>query len=111
MVETIEKMKIMNVAQELHPVLSLKETAMLMKIAKVTLSVGGTIALLILAHQKLIVAENFNAKIWFYLKRLLWANTSASLVYTMFIALEEFLKYTSRDMMKEKKCIFLLSFK
>ena len=58
MAETIEKMEIMNVAQEVHPVLSLKETAILMIIAKVTLSVGRTIALLILAHQKLIVANH-----------------------------------------------------
>ena len=66
MAETIEKMEIMNVAQEVHPVLSLKETAILMIIAKVTLSVGRTIALLILAHQKLIVANHFNTKIWFH---------------------------------------------
>ena len=66
MAKTIEKMEIMNVAQELHPVLSLKETAILMNIAKVALSVGRTIALLILAHQKLIVASHFNTKIWFY---------------------------------------------
>ena len=76
MAKTIEKMEIMNVAQELHPVLSLKETAILMNIAKMALSVGRTIALLILAHQELIVANHLtvliinilqvNTKIWFY---------------------------------------------
>ena len=66
MAKTIEKMEIMNVAQKLHPVLSLKETAILMNIAKVALSSGRTIVLLILAHQKLIVANHFNTKIWFY---------------------------------------------
>lgn len=57
MPETIEKMKIMNAAQEVHLVLKMKETAILMLIAKVTQSVGKTIVLLIGAHQKLIVAN------------------------------------------------------
>ena len=57
--ETLEKMEIMNAAQEVHLVLKMKETAILMLIAKVTLSVGKTIVLLIGAHQKLIVANQF----------------------------------------------------
>ena len=47
----------MNAAQEVHLVLKMKETVILMLIAKVTLSVGKTIVLLIGAHQKLIVAN------------------------------------------------------
>ena len=60
MPETIEKMKIMNAAQEVHLVLKMKETAILMLNAKVTLYVERTIALLIGAMQRLIVANHFN---------------------------------------------------
>ena len=50
MAETIEKMEIMNAAQGVHLVLKMKETAIVMLIAKGTLSVGKPIVLLIGAH-------------------------------------------------------------